>query len=112
MTIVRRRFLLTLLATAAALPAAVRRRAAGAIDTDDLEEFERILKSGLRARRPEEIAFIGKVVQMVRDHKLPRRLLESAFVWVRKKKHKERYPAVWFERSLRALAAREGFVIP
>ena len=53
----------------------------------------------------------SKVVALVRNGTLRRELVEAAFVWVRKKKYKERYPAVWFERCLKALAAREGIEI-
>ena len=112
MTVSRRQFLVALLAPAIISPFALNRSARAAIETDNLDEFERILKAGMRARRPEEIAFIATVVALVRNGKLPRELVEASFAWVRQKKKYERYPAVWFERSLRALAAREGIVIP
>jgi len=112
MALSRRRFVIALLAPAFTSSFALSRCADAAIETENLDEFERILKAGLRARRPEEFAFIALAVDMVRENTLPRELVEAAFSWVRKKKKKERYPAVWFERALRALAAREGITIP
>lgn len=112
MAVSRRQFLVALLAPAVISPLALNRSARAAIETDNLDEFERILKARLRARRPEEIAFIATAVALVRNGKLPRELVEAAFAWVVKKKKYERYPAVWFERSLRALAERDGFAIP
>ena len=112
MAISRRQFVVALLAPALAAPLVFSRSARAAIEADTLEEFERILKAGLRARRPEEMTFIAAIVDMVGKGKLPRELVEAAFVWVRRKKYKERYPVIWFERSLRALAAREDITIP
>ena len=112
MAITRRQFVVAMLAPALASPLVFSRSARAAIEADTLEEFERILKAGLRARRPEEMRFIAAVVDMVGKGRLPRELVEAAFVWVRRKKYKERYPVVWFERSLRALAAREDITIP
>lgn len=108
----RRTFMMALLAQAIAFPLAMHRSGQAAIDTEDLDELERILKTALRARRPEDVAFIAKAVQLVRNGTLPRELVEAAFVWVQNKKRKERYPTIWFERALRALAEREGIAIP
>lgn len=113
MALSRREFVVALLAPAFAIPLGQMRRAnAESIDTNNLDKFERLLKAGLRARRPVEFAFIALVVDMVRNGKLPKELVQKAFVWVRNNKKKERYPAVWFEFALRALAAREGITIP
>lgn len=108
----RRTFIMALLAQAFAIPLTVTRSGQAAIDTDNLDELELTLKTALRARRPEDVAFIAKAVALVRNGTLPRELVEAAFVWVQKKKYKERYPAIWFERSLRALATRQGIAIP
>ena len=61
MAVSRRQFLVALLAPAVISPLAQNRNARAAIETDNLDEFERILKARLRARRPEEMAFIATV---------------------------------------------------
>ena len=67
--------------------------------------LQKQLETGLKARRPQEFAFIKRVVQMVEHNQLPRQLVEETFVWARKKK---RYPYVYFERALRVRASNIG----
>ena len=68
------------------------------------------LQFGLRARTPEEFAYIDTIVQLVETNVLPRDLVNMAFLWARKKKG--RYPYPYFSRALVILAEREGIVIP
>ena len=66
------------------------------------------LQSGLRARLPQEFAFIRRVVAMVKADQLPLDLVMSAFQWAR---HKKPYPFPYFERALRTRAAKLGIKI-
>ena len=66
------------------------------------------LEKGLRARRPEEFAFIGRVVALVDDGKLPVKLVRGTFGWARRKKP---YPFPYFERALKLRAAKIGVVV-
>ncbi len=66
------------------------------------------LESGLRARRPEEFAFIDRVITMVKQGKLPETLVRSTFDWARDKRP---YPYPFFERGLKVRAARLGIVV-
>lgn len=75
---------------------------AGGITVADLEQS---LKSGLKARRPQEFEFISLVVQKVQSNELPIGIVQTAFLWA---KVKQPYPYVYFERALKELAAREG----
>lgn len=68
-------------------------------------EFETNLRAGLKARRPEEIAFVQLVVQKVKNDELPLSLVRSTFLWARRQ---PRYPAFYFEQGLRTRAAKEG----
>jgi hypothetical protein len=67
--------------------------------------FKQQLEQGLYARRPEEFAFIARVVRMVELNQLSRLLVDSTFQWARKKRP---YPYVYFERGLKVRAARLG----
>lgn len=71
--------------------------------------FRQQLEQGLYARRPEEFAFIARVVRMVEENQLSRQLVDSTFQWARKKRP---YPYVYFERGLKVRAARLGVPVP
>ena len=66
------------------------------------------LEKGLKARRPEEFAFIALVVAKVEERTLPRPLVESTFLWARGKRP---FPTVYFERGLRVRAKRLGIAL-
>ncbi len=70
------------------------------------------LENGLKARLPNEFKFIDTVVTMVEDNSMPRELVDSTFLWVRKKKSKVAAPFPYFERALRLRAEKLGIVIP
>ncbi len=69
------------------------------------------LESGLKARRPQEFAFIKKVVTMVGNNQLPMDLVKSTFVWVRQKREAREYPFVYFQRALRERAKKLGITV-
>jgi hypothetical protein len=64
------------------------------------------LKTGLRARRPEEHRFIERVVRLVREGNLPGKLVDSTYLWAVERQQKYPYPL--FERALRIQADRLG----
>ncbi|MFV2068323.1 MAG: hypothetical protein ACC645_15240 [Pirellulales bacterium] len=61
------------------------------------------LETGLKARRPEEFAFIGKVVRLVDAGILPRPVVDGTFLWARRKR---RHPFQYFERAIKVRAKR------
>lgn len=67
------------------------------------------LEFGLKARRPQEFAWIEMVVNMVDAGELPSKLVTVSFNWSRKQ---GKYPYQYFVRALRILAARQGIDIP
>jgi hypothetical protein len=67
------------------------------------------LRTGLRTERPQDLAFIASVVDLVDSRRLPRDLVASTFVWARKKQPQ---PFPYFERALRLRAAKLGITIP
>lgn len=71
-------------------------------------DLKKQLETGLYARRPEEFAYIGRVVRQVERGQLPEKLVISTFAWARKKRP---YPLVYFERALRLRARRLGIVV-
>jgi hypothetical protein len=64
------------------------------------------LKTGLRARRPEETEFVEEVVRLVNTGKLPRKLVDSTFIWAVRRRTNYPFPA--FERALRLQADQLG----
>jgi hypothetical protein len=70
--------------------------------------LQQTLESGLRARRPEEFAFLRRVVTMVEQDQLPLNLVRSTFDWAR---HKRPFQYPYFERALKLRAARLGIVV-
>jgi len=69
------------------------------------------LEKGLRARRPQEFAFVAVVVEMVENETLPLDLVKGTFLWARKKALTTRYPFPYFERALRERAGKLGIKI-
>jgi hypothetical protein len=68
-------------------------------------DLKTTLEKGLRARRPVEFAFIASVVQMVDDGTLPQSIVQTSFLWARKKRP---YPFPYFRQSLRVQAQAMG----
>ena len=66
------------------------------------------LKHTLQVGRPEDKAFIDRVVAMMNAGKLPSGIVEKCFLWARKKRrHKFQY----FKRALIRLAASKGIKV-
>jgi hypothetical protein len=63
------------------------------------------LEFGLLARTPDEQAFIAKVVGLVDCGDLPLSLVQSTFLWARRKRP---YPMPYFEQALKVRAAAMG----
>ncbi len=74
----------------------------------EVADLHQQLKSGLKARRPEEFAFIQKVVTMVENDTLPLDLVMSTFLWTRKNPKAREYPFVYFQAALRERAKKLG----
>ena len=71
-------------------------------------DLKQQLEAGLYARRPEEFAYIARVMRMVNRQQLPEMLVKSTFAWSRRKRP---YPLVYFERALQVRARRIGIVV-
>ena len=63
------------------------------------------LEGGLKARLPNEFAFIDRVVQAVKDRELSIAEVKSVFQWARRKNKKVPFP--YFERAMRIIAAQK-----
>lgn len=73
--------------------------------SDDIEDLRKTLAEVLRARRPQEFAFLDRVMALVESGMLPRSLVVSTFNWARKQ---PRHPFQYFEFGLRERARRIG----
>jgi len=61
------------------------------------------LEKGLEARRKSEFAFLADVVSLVEQGTLPRKLVDSTFIWaIKKPRHRFQY----FQFGLRAQAKK------
>jgi len=74
------------------------------------------LVSGLRAYTKSDLAFIDKVVILVEQGKLPRRLVDSTFFWSRDRAAHRSYnrrlrPMVYFRPGMVARAKRIGVTL-
>lgn len=63
------------------------------------------LEKGLKARRPQEFQFIERVVAEVQAGRLPQSLVDSTFLWARKKPE---HPFQYFEAAMKIRAKRVG----
>lgn len=73
------------------------------------EDYEKKLNAILKTRRDEEKAFVKAVVEKVKTGKLPSKLIQTSFQWVRNKRPNTKYPFIYFERVLRIQATKVGF---
>lgn len=63
------------------------------------------LNKGLKARLPSEFAFIDEVISKVDDGTLPRSMVQSTFLWARRR---QIHAFEYFEQGLRVRAAQIG----
>ena len=98
------RFLL-LLVLAAAVEAPALPGAADAPIAPGGPDLQTTLEKGLKARRPVEFDFIDSVVQKVDAGTLPASIVQTSFLWARKKRP---YPFPYFRQSLRIQAQQMG----
>ena len=68
--------------------------------------LENQLKAGLKARRDVEFKFIANVVKLVKEGKLPVKLVVETMQYARKKP--TRHPFQYFQRALALRAAKLG----
>mgnify|MGYP001201345304 FL=1 len=64
-----------------------------------------VLKASLHTASPEEEGFIAYVVELVKAGRLPPELLQSAYLWA---KRKPKYKFQYFKRAIIQLAAARG----
>ena len=97
---------LLLLGAATVADSTPRLRAAETDDDDGPVSLEDRLKVGLKARRPEENEFLERVAALVQSGKLPRKLVDSTYLWAIRRRQDSPFPA--FERALQLQADRLG----
>jgi hypothetical protein len=76
--------------------------------TSTTPKLKDTLEKGLKARLPSEFAFIKTVVEKVDDGSLPRSLVESTFLWARRKPI---HPFEYFEQGLKVRAEKLGVTL-
>lgn len=72
------------------------------------EDLLALLEIGLKPASPRQFAFLEKVVQLVGDNRLSRKMVEGTFVWARRQSG---WSFPYFELALRMRARRAGIKI-
>jgi len=81
-------------------------RAEDSAAAGEVVSLEDQLKTGLRPRLPQESEFLEDVARAVDTGRLPRKLVNSTFVWAVRRRQTYPFPA--FERALRMQAEKLG----
>lgn len=76
-----------------------------AIDGAIQVTLREMLAKGLKARRPQEFAYVDRVVSLVDQGDLPRKEVEQVFLWARQQ---QRYPFQYFQFAMSKKARRYG----
>jgi hypothetical protein len=76
--------------------------------TSTTPKLKDTLEKGLKARLPSEFAFIKTVIEKVDDGTLPRSLVESTFLWARRKPV---HPFEYFQEGLKVRAEQIGVML-
>jgi hypothetical protein len=98
--------LLTLMVLAQVAPEPVAAQSSGP-GTPGVASLQQTLENGLKARTPDEFAFIAVVVAKVNAGELPVKLVDTTFEWARRKSH----PMQFFEFGLRERARKAGVLL-
>ena len=91
------------------LPLAPARLARGEEPQDppgQVMSLEDRLVSGLRARRPEDVAFLERVASLVDEGRLPEKMVNSTLAWAQRRGRN--YPLPSFRRALQIQADHLG----
>jgi hypothetical protein len=67
------------------------------------------LKAGLRVQKPQDVAFCDRVIELVREGRLPADLVDSTYLWAVRRGKKYPFPA--FQYAIRAKAGRLGVTL-
>lgn len=78
-------------------------------DTKKAASIEDRLTIGLKARRPEDVAWLERVSGMVREGRLPAKVVDSTYLWALRRR--QAYPFPSFRRALELQADRLGIEI-
>lgn len=73
-------------------------------DNNPTLDLRQTLEKGLKARRPVEFRFVARVIELVEAGVLPKKTVQSTFLWARKKPD---HPFQYFQR---ALTIRAGLI--
>ncbi len=88
------------------------RAAAQGFDELSLVQYDKQLNAILLTTLEEEKKFIADVVKLVGEEKLPKKLVDTSFQWVRNRRPNTKYPFIYFERVLRLQANKLKLHVP
>ena len=76
---------------------------------DEVTDLTNRLTTGLRVKAPDDVAFCERVAWLVREGRLPARLVDSTYVWAIDRGKKHPFPA--FQHVIRLKAAKLGVLL-
>jgi hypothetical protein len=76
--------------------------------TQQVADLQEQLEKGLRARRPIEVQFLSRVIQLVNQGRLTREVVQGTFSFVLKKYRDRKYLVPIFEQTLRKRLSLDG----
>ena len=94
---------------AGVLSGSIVHRAFGQSGEVDKEQLRKQLEQGLRVTRPDQKAYIDRVVTLVDEKKLPLAMVYGVYKWARKRRPDLPFP--YFRRALDGLAKKIGVEI-
>jgi hypothetical protein len=77
-----------------------------------LVDYERQLNAILKTRLTAEKAYVNKVVKLVGEGKIPRKVVDTSFKWVLNKRPMAKNRFIYFQRVLAIQGRRLGLPIP
>jgi len=79
---------------------------------ENWQQYAQQLQAVLKTRTMEEREFLARVIVLVQQERVPKKLVDSAWLWVRNKRAGSKYPFIYFERVLRLEAEKGNFLLP
>ena len=79
---------------------------------DGWDEYEERLNAVLKTRLDAEKEYVGVIVQLARDRKIPLKLVDVSWTWARKNRPWTKYPFVYFARIIKLQGDKIGVEVP
>lgn len=79
---------------------------------ENWQEYAKQLQAVVKARLLEEREYVAQVTLLIQTKQLPKKLVDSSWLWVRNNRPATKSPFVYFQRILQLQAEKAGFRVP